>query len=226
MNPRYHQRLPRYIYYPDHLVQPEETLGGLFSQFMSEKLFSGVPLSYIRYMSGNSKHEKPVPEEDLSVAAWLQSIGVSRTVVDNIVSAMMHGIHGGNVDELSARSVFDKLYWNYYFSTASEESLLIPKGEIDIIKTLAPENANNGHFIDSTTPNLSTVSFGEAGMQALPDALEHALQNQKNVTIKRSTAAKRVTFDERTRQVQVSSCDAVYPHDPFFQAIYIYQLPN
>ena len=89
---------------------------------------------------------RAVPLRDMSIAEWLHDVSMSRSVADNFASAIIHGIHGGDIDRLSARSVFDRLYWAYYLPnmgpgvrqmTAREEVLMSALSRDPEIRRLA-----------------------------------------------------------------------------------------
>ena len=145
---------------------------------------------------------RAVPLKDMSISEWLHDISMSRSVADNFASAMIHGIYGGDIDKLSARSVFDRLYWGYYLPnmgpnvrqmTAREEVLMSTLSKDPEIRKLALK------------PKGSLLHFGAAGMESLTAALAHALEAQPNVDIKKGSPVASVSYDKEAQKVEASS---------------------
>lgn len=144
---------------------------------------------------------RAVPLKDMSISEWLYEISGSRSVGDNMASAMVHGIYGGDIDKLSARSVFDRMYWAYYLPnmgpnlrqmTAREEVLMSSLSQDREIRRLALKAKG------------SLLHFGSAGMESLPRALEDALQATPNVEIKKGSPIQDLSFDKEADKVTVS----------------------
>ncbi|GJN72925.1 oxygen-dependent protoporphyrinogen oxidase [Purpureocillium lilacinum] len=193
---------PRYIFYPDHLVTlpPAASL----AEFVREPLFlesfwAGLGFLFRRLTRSRSR---AVPLKDMSISEWLRDISMSRSVGDNIASAMVHGIYGGDIDLLSARSVFDRLYWGYYLPnmgpgvrqmTAREEVLMSSFARDPQIRSMALK------------PKGSLLHFGGAGMESLPLALADALEAQPNVEIRKGSPVSSISYDKEAQKVEIST---------------------
>ncbi|KAI0404782.1 Protoporphyrinogen oxidase [Xylaria palmicola] len=107
----------RYLYYPDHLVKmpaPNLNIDNLveFAQsYLTEPIWSGSLRALLAYLI-----DAPGPEyfkEDESVAEFLTKLLKDERLVNNIVSAMMHGIYGGDINKLSAKhTMLDDLWYS------------------------------------------------------------------------------------------------------------------
>ncbi|KYK56003.1 protoporphyrinogen oxidase [Drechmeria coniospora] len=190
---------PRYIFYPDHLVALPPAAS--IAQFIREPLFLESFWAGLGFIIRRMR-SRAVPLEDMSIADWLRDISMSRTVADNFASAMVHGIYGGDIDKLSARSVFDRLYWGYYLPdmgpgirqmTAREEVLMSTLSKDPNVQKLA------------LRPKGSLLHFGGAGMESLPTALTHALESQPNVEIVRGSPVAAIDYDRPARQVKITT---------------------
>ncbi|KAJ6445616.1 protoporphyrinogen oxidase [Purpureocillium lavendulum] len=193
---------PRYVFYPDHLVTlpPAASL----AEFVREPLFlesfwAGLGFLLRRVTRSRSRS---VPLKDMSISEWLRDISMSRTVGDNIASAMVHGIYGGDIDLLSARSVFDRFYWGYYLPnmgpgvrqmTAREEVLMSSFAKDPQIRRMALK------------PKGSLLHFGGAGMESLPRALANALEAQPNVEIRKGNPVSNISYDKEAQKVEIST---------------------
>ncbi|PNY27109.1 Protoporphyrinogen oxidase [Tolypocladium capitatum] len=186
---------PRYIFYPDHLVAlpPAASIG----DFVREPLFLESFWAGLGFLVRRMR-TRAVPLRDLSVAEWLHDVSMSRSVADNFASAMIHGIYGGDIDKLSARSVFDRLYWGYYLPnmgpgvrqmTAREEVLMSALSQDPEIRRLALK------------PKGSLLHFGPAGMESLTTALADALEAQPNVEIKKGSPVGSISYDGDAQRI-------------------------
>ena len=201
---------PRYVYYPDHLVAmpPASSM----AEFAREPLFlqsfwAGVGFVWRRLASSS----RSVPIKDMSVAEWLHDITGSHSVADNLASAMVHGIYGGDVDRLSARSVLDRMYWAYYLPSMGPNVRQMTQREQTLMTELSADPQIQRLAMRARG---SLLHFGPDGMESLPRALEHALQSQPNVEIKRSAAVADVSYDGDQSKVQVRYTLALTKHPP------------
>ena len=195
--------LKRYIFHNGELNEAGGKLD--LAQFFPGGLFSGVlpTIWNVKKNQFEKKYSDPAnvvpPEEDMSVAEWLRSIGVSQSVIDNLISAMLHGIHGGSPDELSARLVFDSIYWRYYNLHNPEQ--VMPQ-ENEIIEKLW--GAQPSFIADPAGPRLSMMHFGPLGMSVLPDSIAHMLESAPNVTIKKNSPINDISYEKDMNKVAVS----------------------
>ncbi|KAF1808997.1 Protoporphyrinogen oxidase [Eremomyces bilateralis CBS 781.70] len=98
----------RYIYYPDHLVRmPMPQAGEGISQVWNEPLFEGIGSALTEWFVST----RPSNLQDESVASFI-SRRLDRRMADNMVSALLHGIYAGDVNQLSMKSIFP-LLWYY-----------------------------------------------------------------------------------------------------------------
>ncbi|KAL6357756.1 hypothetical protein LRP88_07931 [Fusarium phalaenopsidis] len=190
---------PRYIYYPDHLVAmpPFAT----FADYIREPLFlqnfgAGLALAL------NTFRRRQLPTEDYSVAEWLYKITNSRKAVGTLASAMMHGIYGGDINKLSARSVLDRIYWGWYLPNPGLHARPMPMPEEKILEALGKDKEIQKLAL---SPKNALIDFGESGMETLPRAMADALRSQPNVTIKMGEYAKSLTYDEENKKIEIAT---------------------
>ncbi|KAL6833285.1 hypothetical protein J3E69DRAFT_323604 [Trichoderma sp. SZMC 28015] len=192
---------PRYIYYPDHLVPlPPHTSLAAFARepVVLESLWAGFGYVMRRLFS----RKDGVPVQDLSIADWIYHITGSKAVAENLASAMVHGIYGGDIYTLSARSVLDRFYWVHYLPALgpnirhmaiSEQTFMEAMGQDPQIRKLAQQ------------PRGALLNFGEAGMEALPIALGDALKGQKNVEVKLNAKVTDIGYYSDTELIKVTT---------------------
>ncbi|RSM18567.1 hypothetical protein CDV31_002496 [Fusarium ambrosium] len=189
----------RYIYYPDHLVvmPPFAT----FADFFREPLFlqsfgAGFALAL------NTLRSRQLPAQDYSVAEWLYKLTNSRKAAGTMASAMMHGIYGGDINKLSARSVLDRMYWAWYLPNPGPHARPMPMPEKEILETLGKDKEIQKMAL---LPKNSLFDFNESGMETLPRAMADALRSQPNVTIKTGEYAKSLTYDQKNKKIEIAS---------------------
>ncbi|KAL7960702.1 hypothetical protein V8C34DRAFT_275406 [Trichoderma compactum] len=192
---------PRYIYYPDHLVPlpPHTSLASFASEpVVLESLWAGFGYVMRRLFS----RKDGVPVQDLSIADWIYHITGSRAVAENLASAMVHGIYGGDIYTLSARSVLDRFYWVHYLPALgpnirhmaiSEQTFMEAMGQDPQIRKLAQQ------------PRGALLNFGETGMETLPIALGDALKGQANVEVKLNAKVTDIDYDSETELIKITT---------------------
>ncbi|KAL7820410.1 Protoporphyrinogen oxidase [Trichoderma aethiopicum] len=192
---------PRYIYYPDHLVPlpPHTSLTAFASEpLVLESLWAGFGYVLRRLFS----KKVGVPVQDLSIADWIQHITGSRAVAENLASAMVHGIYGGDIYTLSARSVLDRFYWVHYLPALgpnvrhmalSEQVFMEAMGQDPLIRKLAQQ------------PRGALLNFGAAGMETLPIALADALNGQANVEVKLGAKVTGLEYESETEMMKITT---------------------
>ena len=148
----------------------------------------------------NSLRKRHLPADDESVVDWLYKVTASRQGVNNLASAMMHGIYGGDINKLSARSVLDRIYWGWYLPNPGPRARPMPVPEQMILDTLGQDRQIQKLAMQ---PKSALYDFGDKGMESLPQAMGAALKDQPNVTIKTGEAVKDIAYDEAKQQVQV-----------------------
>lgn len=113
----------RYFYYPNHLVRlpnipgvrhPVRTLEAVLDlavDALREPLYKGMPTFAWNLLRGSS--DKPPNLDDVSIGDEFLRRGGRREPVDNMLSAMCHGIYGGDVWKLSCESsIFAAAFMN------------------------------------------------------------------------------------------------------------------
>lgn len=178
------------------------------TDFLREPLFlqsvgAGLALAI------NTLRRRQLPGEDYSVAEWLYRITNSRKAVGTLASAMMHGIYGGDINKLSARSVLDRIYWGWYLPNPGPHARPMPMPEKEILEALGKDREIQKLAL---SPKNALVDFGESGMETLPRAMADALRGQPNVTIKTGEHAKSLVYDRENRKIEVGKPNLAFVH--------------
>ncbi|KAF7548377.1 hypothetical protein G7Z17_g7092 [Cylindrodendrum hubeiense] len=192
--------MPRYIYYPDHLVPLPPAIP--ISEIFSEPLYlQNIPAA-LMILWKSTLGSKGVPKDDPSISEWLYEISNSRKAAATMASAMVHGIYGGDIDKLSAKSVFDRIYWGWYLPSLGSRQRPMPMAEKDLIETLGKDKQIQKL---ASEPKGALLDFGAEGMESLPNALEAALRDQPNVTIKLNTPITSLKHDTNKDKIKINT---------------------
>jgi oxygen-dependent protoporphyrinogen oxidase len=187
---------------------------------LTEPVFKGV-------ISGVLKEHRQPPRprnlEDESVASFVER-RIGADVANNLVSAVLHGIYGGDIHKLSARSVLSG-QWDAEGVYGS----LSAKIWAAFSKKASLFSAKDAEFSSAILPNipmellnaLSTASVFtfQGGMETLAKALEKDLRSRSNVHISLDKRIKKIEYDGQQDRVKV-----FYPSENTSQALTITHL--
>jgi oxygen-dependent protoporphyrinogen oxidase len=182
----------RFIYYPDHIVRvpapdPAKSfianMSALVYALTSEPAFKGI-LS--RVLLEPSVHARDSSVTDESVGDFfVRRIG--RRLVDQVMSAVVHGIYAGDIYQLSMKSLFPSI-WRLEEEHGSilaglvhnmAEGAKVPANEIDFINAMKQPYPFSSDFRKNF--RRSNVFTFRHGLQQLVDKLEESLKKQSNV---------------------------------------------
>ncbi|KAH0542919.1 hypothetical protein FGG08_002688 [Glutinoglossum americanum] len=211
----------RYIYYPDHLVRlptPPTPLWKLITAVFTEPLFKGVPMSVLKEIT-KPKGQWKIDE---SIGSFF-SRRFGPGLVNNLLSAMCHGIYAGDVWKLSAKSIFPfayhseethgsvtkamyKLWENEMESEAKigGHGVILQKADADMILELREDMAKSGQQPKAHFWVKPGVYALRGGLETLTKALEQDLRSNKNVEIRANTVIKLVEPDAASGGIRVS----------------------
>ncbi|KAL8841943.1 MAG: hypothetical protein Q9170_000723 [Blastenia crenularia] len=177
----------RFIYFPDHLVRLPGPGTSLFSSIVSilrEPLFKGLLPAAL------SEPLRPGPKgvDDESIASFI-SRRLNPAVADNLVSAMIHGIYAGDIDQLSVRSIFP----SFWYAEKAVQSIGRAFGQGLSLRwyhdaVLDAEWAQAPPVTDKIKAvRESSVFTFKHGVGQLADRLESKLRQFPNVRIRQKT---------------------------------------
>ena len=119
----------------------------------------------------------------------------------DVMSAGIHGVWGGDIDKLSAMSVFS---WFFHVS-----SMTRPMGEV-VRRRFTEEKFKRSFLAENPDLNRmyhakpTLLTCGEFGLESLPAALHDMLQSpDSGVDIKLGTAVSKVTQGNDQKQIAV-----------------------
>ncbi|OQN99839.1 hypothetical protein B0A48_14609 [Cryoendolithus antarcticus] len=199
----------RYLYYPDRLVRMPHPSFGVWENFhtlMSEPVFATAIWSGVKEFFKEPRSAKITDE---SIASFF-SRRLSREMVDRILSGVIHGIYAGDVEQLSAKSLFPKLYRDEVTQTSiikgmlmsATEGLEMPKREGDFLAEMKAFAWDP--LLKATLKDTSVFTFRD-GMGMLSDALARKLWASENVEFKTSTPVKSLAPTENKTGVDITT---------------------
>ncbi|OBT50441.1 protoporphyrinogen oxidase, partial [Pseudogymnoascus sp. 24MN13] len=202
----------RFIYYPDKLVRvpsPNDGRLRVFYKLLTDPLFEGV--------AGALWAESQVPRRpdslvDESIGGFItRRIGGNKKLVDNIFSAVIHGIFAGDINQLSVRSLMPRL-WEAEGRFGSLSMGMVrnkpegygPNGISDLHKW--GDQVLFGQALGEKARQASIYTFTN-GMQTLPDALERVIKESKNANIMVGTSVSGISSspDGKTILIKTSN---------------------
>lgn len=182
-----------------------------------EPIFKGLPWALI---SEPLKDRLDSPPDDESLGSYFGR-RFGKSVVDNILSAIIHGIYAGDVDQLSAKSLFPRQF------RYQEEPGSIIAGMLDDAKPPHQMTKREADFIKSVTESpytwkkpsasrsfsfASVFTFKE-GIGQITDGLARHLWSDRNVQIKTSTPIAMMRLAEQKDRVELSIGERKVSHD-------------
>ncbi|KAK5663348.1 hypothetical protein OQA88_3776 [Cercophora sp. LCS_1] len=187
------ETLTKYIYFPDHLVkvpEPGLTFSNLWEMFRAwriEPLFESVNWAVLHFMMNKSKllpkesgnHRFYVPERDKqSLGEYFQKACGSHDLVHNMLSAVIHGVWGGDIWRLSDERAVPGHYDRPRLEPAYQEEW-VPMSNEDTDLVFLSRGQNTG--IDTVmTPVMNAYShvWFRGGFNTLTQALREELSKR------------------------------------------------
>ncbi|RKF64507.1 Protoporphyrinogen oxidase [Erysiphe neolycopersici] len=199
----------RFVYYPDHLVRmpvPGESLLWQVIKMISEPVFKGILPAAIEFL----RPPRPEELEDESVASFFTRRLGTDHLVNNIHSAILHGIYAGDINQLSAKSLFPTLWYmekhfggllrGVFFCTKDKIELISPS-ESSIRREIIPKiTATLHHKLE----NAAVFSFKQ-GLGSLINALEHRLNATPNFSLKLGHKIDSIQLADNGIEIQTQS---------------------
>lgn len=197
-----HDSIANRKYFLDHgnnlLEVPNNVSTGIkfFSNTLTKGLFKSI-------LSEPFKPVKLKTCEDISVGEFFNRKFGSRHLVDNLVSAGLHGIYAGNVYKLSVRSLLPKVVdlTNQHGTIFNSVLRLMvkPKPAKELSPVLKEYEKLISHDADLKQLQLQLKPYPmlrlEKGLQQLPLSLGKYLSKQPNVALKYNSNIRSIAFN-------------------------------
>lgn len=207
----------RYVYYPDHLVRMPHPAFGLAENVWSmwtEPIFQTAIWSGMTEVFKEPRSDRL---EDESVGDFF-SRRFSKTMVDRILSAVLHGIYAGDAWQLSAKSLFPGLWRDEATAgsviagvlKARADGLEVTKREADYLQEM--KDYTWEPLLKATLKDTTVFTFKE-GLGMLSDRLVRNLYEQSNVEFRTSTPVDHISLSETGSGVSIQAKDTAQAED-------------
>ncbi|KAI9007219.1 hypothetical protein BC832DRAFT_614448 [Gaertneriomyces semiglobifer] len=209
--------LNRYIYQNSLLQKLPSSALEILSPFNDNTpALKGLLLSILR-----EPFVRPSTLKDESIHSFVQR-RFGKNVADNLISALVHGIYAGNAKELSVKSCMPFLWDAEKRHGSVTRGLMAPPRPADMsARKYKITDKEVLRFIRDIQSKSSIYTFRK-GMQTLPDALRHTLENSANVQIVRAEVERISKTDNYTVITKNSSEPTT--HDRIISALPAAQL--
>lgn len=182
---------------------PGQGIYNILWSLLTEPVFEGVISSAIKE---HRQPPRPSNLEDESVASFVER-RLGAVVGNNLLSAVLHGIYGGDIHQLSARSILGNL-WDAerrHGSISADRWAKITKEPIYPAKVMEFANAIDPNIPKGLKDALSTASVFtfRGGMETLVKGLERDLRSRSNVHIALNKHIKSIEYDGQQDLVKV-----------------------
>lgn len=142
---------------------------------------------------------------DESVGSFLTR-RFNKNLADNLASAALHGIYAGDVDKLSAKSLFPGLWRGEKVHGSLARSLFRGRNEEPLDDQLVRSDLHQDNLDFCARMGNASVYTFKKGIETLSLALARELKANPNVTIKTEYSVKGISFNAgQPLPVQVSS---------------------
>jgi oxygen-dependent protoporphyrinogen oxidase len=151
--------------------------------------------------------KRPDSLVDESIAEFVKRrSGGNKKPVENIISAVLHGIYAGDVNQLSARSLMSELWaWEGEYGSLTQGMVRSRRARGGGTPQPPQPYADGAvsQELGERANNASIYTFQNGGMQTFPDALEGVIREQKNAVIKTETRVSGIKRSEDGKSIQV-----------------------
>ncbi|EME81547.1 uncharacterized protein MYCFIDRAFT_211877 [Pseudocercospora fijiensis CIRAD86] len=202
----------RYLYYPDHLVRMPHPSFGMANNIWNlstEPVFETALWSLITELW---KEARDPSVQDESIGSFF-SRRFSRTMVDRLLSAIIHGIYAGDVWKLSARSLFPTAFRDetlhgsiiYGMFKARADGIEMTKREADFLQDM--KGFAWDPLLKATLKDTSVFTFKD-GIGMLPEAIYAWLFGCGRVEFKTGTHVDKIAQAEDNSGIVVTHSQA------------------
>jgi protoporphyrinogen/coproporphyrinogen III oxidase len=180
-----------------------ELLPAIMKEDLWRETLPSAAWGYLKYVLSG----KPLPEKNPSITEFVQMLtGRDSKVAENLVSAVIHGIYGGDIDKLDAdTALYPQLQALTMKKMDPQTELVTTQTDFFTLVSFLGDPAVRKMARDVAAKKGALLHFGSKGLQALPEALEAALRDQPNVTIKKSMPLRKIDYMRRDKKVMVST---------------------
>ncbi|KAG0650677.1 Protoporphyrinogen oxidase [Hyphodiscus hymeniophilus] len=206
----------RFVYYPDHLVKmpgPGQDIFAMMWTVFTEPVFKGwaTALLEIRRPPRLTWAQYNNPDvDDESVGSFLERRTGGTDIGNNVISAVLHGIYAGDINQLSARSLMPGIWYDEaqsgsgtkaMYNRTVQQSITAPYNDVMLQQELQKKISQP---MKTSMASASVYTF-KTGIGALSNALEKSLRANPNVEFKMGHAVIKLENDTKANNIAVTT---------------------
>lgn len=161
---------------------------------------------------------------DVSVGEFFQRSTGSPDLVNNLMSALFHGIWGGDIWKLS---VAETNMQNLFFQLQHYGMALSPVKDHDYNsgKDIVTRNPAVVGIMEQYGPDCSYIGFHD-GFSTLTNAVADAMRTNPNVTIKTGSPVTAIRYEAEEGKATIESSTETHKYDKVISSLYSGTLAN
>jgi oxygen-dependent protoporphyrinogen oxidase len=173
----------------------------LFTEPVFKGVFSGL-------LFEGAREARPANIEDESVASFLKRRLGNPHIGNNVVSAVLHGIYAGDIDQLSAKSLIRNAWKSEGEHGSITEGMILRLGQ-----KIPAYTRRDINLLNETNPKIdrtfleriqkSSVYTFREGIGQLSEALGNSLRTNPNVEFKMGNKVTSVEYDAENDGIEV-----------------------
>lgn len=181
---------------------------------------SGLMKDFLKGIIMEPFRKKRIDLEDESIEHFV-SRRLNKSLSDNILSAVIHGIYAGDVTKLSVNSTFPKLpnlektYGSVIIGMMKQmhkKEKNLSRALIDYQNNISPQS--NVRYLSKDFKRGGVFKLRD-GLEVLPQALSNYLINQANIEIEYNSNIKSISC----RNLEIQTSNATYKYDHIHSTI-------
>ena len=202
----------RYVYYNGKLNELPSSFKTAFTTLRQPALKGAVPGMMLELF----RKRRNMELTDETVGSFM-SRRLNKHLANNLVSAVLHGVYAGDMDQLSMRSVFP-VQWRHEGLFGSITRGMISGKKIQVYEDimLREELYWPNHMTLMKVKDASVYSF-KGGIETLSKAIIKDLEAAENVTIKTETPVESIVYgpaEDETEPFMVAVLFNTSPSSP------------
>ena len=138
---------------------------------------------------------------DLSVGAFFRGVTGQPALVDNVLSALFHGVYGGDIDQLSLKALRPRQWARFNVPRRRGARFFLADWDVFVAGELGRTQAVIDGAMEVPPAGLF---YPRGGMSSLVDALVKKLGEFSNVRILAGDPVASIRYSEPMDRVQVS----------------------
>ncbi|PKS06364.1 hypothetical protein jhhlp_007112 [Lomentospora prolificans] len=188
---------------PPNILNPLVALKTSWQLLRGTHVVSGMTAAALGFRRANMR-EWPASavEQDVSIGDWIRMTFGDAPAPRNALSAMMHGIYGGNVDRLSMPTTLPAVWFTEHMEKGPDE-VLLPRADYELLKELDPRKRGMEDKV-KVWSKAEVMSFPD-GMASFAFAIRDELEKKANVVLQPASPVSKLRYIQEQDRVELST---------------------